>query len=271
MNPNNPNRLRIVAAVQAAVDAGAPLRSYKDLSLASGLSFSCAMNHALELEAKRLMTRDQHGSFVLLAAANDVRPGIAPLSPEQIQEARAASVRQARPKASPGWLRSLIMNNELPKPEGPGDAELGEQIVAAETLTQKIASERKSGTRQVAPKRERRGFYDLAPLPEVPPEQRLPMPKAMPDPARKLGEDVREAARQADAAADIAREARMKAAMEREAAAEERASTSKKFCGRCANQPWRRAKGGPCKCGGWFEPETVEIILERCSPIALCQ
>ena len=165
----------------------------------------------------------------------------------------------------------MILSNELPKPDGPGDAELGEQIATSETLAQKLASERKSDTRHVAPKRPRRGFYDLAPLPEVPPEQRLPMPKAMPAPARKLAEDIRAEARAAELAAEAVRERHMMEQMRKAAAAEERSSTSKKFCPRCANQPWRRAKEGVCLCGGHFEPEVVEIILERCSPIALCR
>lgn len=266
MNPNNPNRLRIVAAVQRATEQGEPIRSYRELSVATGLSFSCAMDHALELEAKRLLTRDQHGSFVLLAAANDERPGIRPLTPEEIQEARGASARKAKPKARPGWLRGLIMNNEMPVPEGPGDAVLGEQLVTAETLAQKLAAERKSAPRNVAPKRQRYGFYNPEPLPEVPLEHQLPMPRALSASARKLGDDIRER----ELAADLAHERRMAARMALQAANEEREASSGKFCPRCANQPWRRAQEGVCLCGGRYEPERVEIILERFSPIALC-
>ncbi len=266
MNPNNPSRRRVVEAIRRADNEGAPLRSYRELSVATGLSMSAAMGHALELEAKRLVTRDQHGAFLLLAPSNDQRAGIRPLTAEEIQEARAASARKAKPKARPGWLVGLILNNELPKPDGPGDPELGEQIVTAETLAQRLAREAKSATRHAAPKRERYGFYNPEPLPEVPLEQRLPMPRALSAGARKLGDDIRER----EAAADIAHEQRMVAKMKAQAACEEREASSGKFCARCANQPWRRAKEGVCLCGGRFEPEVVEIILERFSPIALC-
>jgi hypothetical protein len=267
LNPNNPSRLRVLEVIREHAEQWPPIRTYSQLAEAVGLSVPTARQYAIDWEWQGRLTRDQTGAFVEIAPYNDCyKPGVPKLTQAQIDQAlgekKGCRTSSPRPKRPQGWLRALIMNNELPAPEGPGDPVLGQQIVEAIPLAKTIKADPKPPRLRYQP-RANGALY-------VPPAERLPMPKAIPEPARKLAEDVREMARAADLAAEVGREQRLKAKMERQAAAEERAATSSKFCPRCANQPWRRKPGVTCRCGGEYEPEMVEIIVEKVSPISFC-
>jgi hypothetical protein len=210
-------RQKIITTIEDARTRGDGLKTYVHLSLAARLPLSIVMNHVSYLEAKHRLVRDIQGAMQVLPAANDTKWPPPKLTPEQIDEARAASY-----------------SNVIPR----------------------LRREPRPGTKAY-----------------VPPAERLPMPKAQPAPARKLAAVVRERSQEDEAAARRIRdEERQRKAMEEQARAEERASTTRsKMCPRCCDQPWRRRKGEQCRCGGWFEPETVAIILEGQSSIALCE
>lgn len=275
MNPNNPKRLKILELVQEANDHNQPIKRYSQLAEAIGITLERAQEYVLDWEFRGRLVRSQRGELHVLAAANDEQSGvhnIRPLTQAEIEEARAASKRPKRAQRPVGWLRQIILGESDKMLEGaaPDNPELGKQIAEATTLAERLnekaarAPRPERAPRVPKPKPLRSSRETLPELVGLAP---LPMPKPMPEPARRWQDEHQAAA----LALEVAAEASLKLKMERQALREEQQVPVTKFCPRCLEMPWRRPKDALCRCGRGFEPEQVEISLERQSSIALCE
>lgn len=273
MNINNPNRLRILELVQEADERDQPIQRYKQLAEALGLDVATVKTYVTDWEFRGRLVRSSRGELHVLSANDGEASGvhhIKPLTPEEIESARAESKRPKRAPRPAGWLRQIILGESDKMLEGaaPDNPELARQIAESKTLAVQLREQRE--------KRERRARRRVLPkrqdaITRIIESDPLPMPKPVPEPARRLLDEHRAQA----AALDIAAEQNMMRKMRAQAAREEReiAATGKgsKACRTCLDMPWRRPAEGLCRCGHAFEPETVEISLFRQSSIALCE
>lgn len=270
MNPNNPKRRRIIELIQSGDE---PIKNHVQLASMMGISADSALRYVEDLQFLGQLTRDQHGVFVTLTPANEPKSGvnsIPPLTAEQIAAAREASKRPKRARAPIVWLRAIIIGESEKMLEGapPDNPELAKQIVEATTLAEQLKAQAvpRAPRPERAPKpKPLRSSRES--LPELIGLAPLPMPKPVPEPARRW-QDEHRAQREA---LEIAAEANLKRKMEQQAKREEREVPVTKFCPKCLEMPWRRPKDMLCRCGKGFEPESVEISLERQSSIALCE
>lgn len=274
MNPNNPKRLQILDIVQEADARDQPIQRYKQLADVLGLDVATVKTYVLDWEFRGRLVRSSRGELHVLSAANDGEASgvhnIKPLTPEEIATAREASKRPKRVQRPVGWLRQIILGESDKMLEGaaPDNPELARQIAESKTLAVQLREQREP---REARERPRRRVVPQDAITRIIESDPLPMPKAMPAPARRLLDEHRAQS----VALDLVAEQNMMRKMREQAAREEReiAATGKgsKACRTCLDMAWRRPKEALCRCGKPFEPEMVEISLERQSSIALCE
>ena len=232
MNPRNPKRIRILELIKRADEQNHPITSHLQIASIMGISTESAMRYVDDLEFIGRLTRDQHGSFIALAPANinEAKSGvhrIPPLTPEQIEKARAESKRPKKKRAPIGWLRQIILGESDKMLEGaaPDNPELARQIAEATTLSEQLRAKREREARPVRAPKPKPLRSSRETLPELVGLAPLPMPKPMPEPARRWQDEHQAQAR----ALEVAAEANLKRKMEAQALREEREVPSVKF------------------------------------------